>query len=202
MKYSKYKKFVYAILALVIFAIGIVSGKGISFPYFEIDPKVNLLHLGTILNTLFIAIMISIVIDDKKKKDGAHKEIMVKRIDKLVEAIEELQKNVSIGKVGLQYAVSISKQLNQTTKYIWGAIGEHQIKTTVTKEIIIGSVREVRKLLTTTPSRESFTQSDSSQTKVSDDYIIYGPVVITQLMRHIELLKNDLFKAQIDIHSN
>lgn len=191
----------YIVLFFTLIAIGMFIGKWFEVPYITIDPKINLLHGLSLLSTLFIALAITLVFDTQKKRDSTLKEIMIKRIDKLVHALDDLQNEVSTGKVGLQFAVAFPKRLLGSVKYIWGAFLLNHIKVRVEEKNIVTTVRELRQLLTTTPTQaEKLLKNDLAV--VDEDFLVYGAPRIAQIIAVIETLKNEFFSVQLSINAN
>jgi Ca2+/Na+ antiporter len=197
----KLKKFLYFVLALTLIAVGIFIGKWIGVPYITIDPSINLLHGLSLLITLFIALAITLVFDTQKKRDSTQKEIMIKRIDRIVDTLDDLQKDVSTGKVGLQFAFAFPKRLIVSIRYVWDAFKLHDITVSVEVNNVVATVCELRRLLTTTPNKaEQSVRNDLAL--VDNDFLVYGAPGITLMITAIETLKNELFKAQLDINAN
>lgn len=197
----KLKKFIFIALGATLVAIGILIGKFIEVPSIKVDPTINLLHGLSILTTLFVAIVIAIYFDTQKKKDSIQKEIMIKRIDKIVDSLDDLQKDVSIGKVVLQFAIAFPKRFKGSIDYVWDALSHYEIAVSVEKDEIIKAHRELRALLTTTPIPAVAAQS-KDLASVADDSLIYSTPKIAQIITVIETLKNDLFKVQLDINAS
>lgn len=82
-----------------------------------IDKNINPMHALSIFVTLFIAILITVFFQTKKEINNTENEIIIKRIDKIIEIIDCLYDSVCSGKVAVSQAPALVKRIHVSSKY-------------------------------------------------------------------------------------
>lgn len=187
----------------VIFLIGFLIGKIFDIPGITIDTKLNPLHALSILVTLLIAIFISVLFQKNKDINNTANSIVIKRIDKIIEILDSLNELILDGSIETGKAPSISKRVYSSLKCVFASLTENNINISVDFKTVEDKNRKIKDLLTNTPAL-----SDSSITlvsppiKVEEKKYIYNADRISEIEKEIEDLKNDLFKAQLEVNKS
>lgn len=167
-------------------------------PDITIDTKLNPLHALSILVTLLVAFLVTVVFQTKKELNNSQNSIIVKRVDKVIELLDDLSDQVESGNVAVNLAPSITKRAHTSLNYIWNAFPEYNIIVTTGFDAVQNEARKIKDLLTTSPVSESAGQP----VKIEDGKYVYNEPRIAEITFHIENLKNILFKTQLEINKN
>lgn len=195
-------KFINICLLLTVFVIGITVGKLFSLPKeIVIDNNINPMHALSILVTLLIAILITVFFQTRKEINNTENEIIIKRIDKIVEIIDCLHDSVCSGKVAVSQAPALVKRIYNSSKYIWeSSFDDQTINISIKLDSIETETRKINDLLTNTPAIN--TDIQKPPVKVVEDKYEYNDARIVEIEQHLEELKNKLFQAQLEVNRN
>ncbi|HUX54910.1 MAG TPA: hypothetical protein VMV56_10880 [Williamwhitmania sp.] len=173
-----------------------------TIPGIKFDNQVDPLHALSILVTFAIAVLLSVFFEAHKKKDSTQKEIMIKRVDRVLNTLEELHKAILTGKIDFQTAVSLPKRLNKTFDYIWESLKINKINVKIEKSEIINLIRDLKDLLTNTPTNEERKLKKYCPITVNDNLLIYASPRVTEICSKLEEINNKLFQTQLNINAN
>jgi len=187
-------------LLLTVFIMGFFVGNLYNLPgEIVIDKNINAVHALSIFVTLFIAILITIFYQTKKEINNTENEIIIKRIDKIIEIIECLHDSVCSGKVAVSQAPALVKRIYNASKYIWeSSFSDQTINVSIKFELIESETRKINDLLTNTPANN--TKDENPPVKVVESNYEYNDSRIVEIEKHIEDLKNKLFKIQLEVN--
>ncbi|MCP5275421.1 MAG: hypothetical protein H6936_11370 [Burkholderiales bacterium] len=187
-------------LHLVTFIMGFFVGKlFILSEEVVIDKNINPVHALSIFVTLFIAILITVFFQTKKEINNTENEIIIKRIDKIIEIIDCLHDSVCSGKVAISQAPALVKRIHNSSKYIWDScFSDQAINVSIKFELIEAETRKINDLLTNTPANH--TNVEKPPVQVVDNNYEYNDLRIVEIEKHIEDLKNKLFKIQLEVN--
>ncbi len=183
---------------LTVFSCGFISGKIFEVPGVAIDNHINPLHAVSILFTFLTAVVITVFFQTNKDVNNIANSIIIKRIDKVIEIIDVLQDDVETGSIATERAPSVVKRIHDSLKCIWTNIDEQSIKVSTKFQSLEDETRKINDLLTNTPAKKATELTPPVSVK-SGKYS-YNPARITEIAKHIEDLKNNLFKAQLEVN--
>lgn len=195
------RTFLLCVLFATVLLIGFLIGKMVSVPNLSFETNINPLHGVSILVTLFIALLLSIFFDTNKSKVIGQKEIMIKRMDKILEMIDGLQNHVLAGKVDVQFGIAFTKRFNGATSYIWASLATQGVRVKLAQGDIESVARQLKDLLTNTPAYNDDAQG-APPIRVVDKSFEYSPARIAELIANLEDLKNKLFQTQLEINAS
>lgn len=196
----KNRKICFYLFLLTVFFCGFIAGKTFDVPGLVIDKHINPLHAASILVTLLIALVITVFFQTNKDVNNIANGIIIKRIDKVIEIIDTLQDDVDIGSIATERAPSVVKRIHDSLKCIWTNINEQNIKVSTEFQSLEDETRKINDLLTNTPAK-SPTGSISPVLVKSGKYL-YNPARTSEIGKHIECLKNNLFKTQLEVNKS
>lgn len=198
---KKSKAILHILLACALVAIGILIGKTISFPYFEIDKKINVVTLFSIINTLLVAYIVGAFLNKQLNTKKSEKELLVKKIDCINNELEPLLAGVKNGKIDYFEAVAIIKNAYMKIKTIGSILYCLKYGTKITDSCKI-KIKNIRKLLTNSPIASPAVGGTRDLTIcVSDNNIVIDKRRIPEIEQRIENLQMEIFKLQIDVNS-
>jgi hypothetical protein len=196
----KNRRFCFYLLLLTVFFCGFITGKIFDVPGLVIDKHINLLHAASILVTLLIALVITVFFQTNKDVNNIANGIIIKRIDNVIEIIDTLQDDVEIGSIATERAPSVVKRIHGSLKCIWTNIDEQSIKVSTVFQSLEDETRKINDLLTNTPAKGS--KESTSPVSVKSGKYSYNPARISEIATHIESLKNNLFKTQLEVNKS
>lgn len=190
------------LLFLITLIIGIFAGKLFSIPYFEIDPKINVLHAISILTPIFVAVVVGVILDQHKESNKIKRDLVLSRIDELYTTVNELHEildpptNISL--------TDINKKLK--------AIGTHGLSI---KSIImaanykesshVNAYTETHKALKNKLTMTDITAHEEGNTpdiSVADGKCVYSTARILEIESDINDLRKHIFYMQVEIASS
>jgi hypothetical protein len=196
----KDKLFCKILLLTTIFLMGILLGKIIDIPGITIDTKINPLHALSILVTFLIALLITVYFQTNKEINNAANSIIIKRIDKVIEILDILNELILDGSIEILKAPSITKRVYSSLNCIFQSIKENNINVTVDFKTVEDRSRKIKDLLTDTPAK--IDTDTVAPIHIADNKYVYSSARVSELERQIEDLKNDLFRAQLEINKS
>lgn len=187
-------------IALVL--VGVVLGKFIDFPYFEISKKVDLINALSILVTILIAVLITVFFDKRKNDNRIEKDLILRRVDNVYEITNDLQKESISGEIPYTEAASMIKRINTSIQSIYKTVEKCQftIENDI-KESIKNAISDLRNILTDTPkiNEEKIEKSDLP-IEVKDGVISYNRQRIGQIEAKFDGLKDCLLELEVRIN--
>lgn len=188
------------LLYVTIFSIGFITGKLVQIPGFVVDKNINILHALSIFVTLLVALSISVFFQKNKDINNSANEIIINRIDKIVEILDSLNEAVLEGRIGVLKAPSMSKRIYSSLKCVFKSIEDYSIPISFDFSFIENKHRIMKDLLTSTPAHNN--EENSMPVKVEDDNYIYNSARISEIEKNIEEFKNILFGVQLEINKS
>ena len=182
--------------------VGILIGKFLSFPHFEISPKINLVNATSILVTVLIAVLITVFFDKRKSDNRIEKDLILGRVDNVYEITNELQKESVSGKIQYTEAASSIKRISTAMQSIYRTVDkcEFTIKDDI-KTSIQSAISQQRDLLTDTPKMsEDQIENSDLPIEVRDGIIKYNRQRIGQIEANFDVLKDCLLELEIRIN--
>lgn len=191
------------IYSVSILILGVLIGKLLNLPYFELDKNINIIDLCSILATIFIGLYIA----KKIQKDSAdlnnEKEIFLNRFDKLISLFEEYRENLSSSNIDYVKIVSSIKNIILIL-YSIQKMGKHSEIKILRDAKCFDKIRKGCYKLRNLSTETSNTKNTS---KDSDIFIISGCVTYSQyrysqIVRQIESIKDDLYMIELKINNS
>ena len=189
------KFFPHILLIVISLGLGFLIGKMVTIPGIEMDLKINPLHGISILSTVFVAVLISMFFEKEKEKNRITNELIIKRLDSVLPLIDDLHDSISGGNMPYVKATS-SKRIHSALKFTWNVMNEKELNFNTEFTEVESEYRNLKDLLTNVPAD---TTDDNSPLKVKDGMATYQPSRISEIERSLELLKNIIFKTQLDL---
>lgn len=180
--------------------MGLLVGKLLSLPEdIVIDRNINPVHALSIFVTFFIAISVTVFFQTKKEINNTENEIIIKRVDKIIEIIDRLYDSVCSGKIAVLQAPALVKSIHSSSKYIWeNCFGDQAINVSVEFDSIELLTRKINDLLTNTPANN--VDEEKPPVKVIENKYEYNDARIAEIGKYIEDLKDAFFKVQLDVN--
>lgn len=182
--------------------IGILIGKLISVPYFEVSKSIDLIDIFSVLVTIIIAILLTVFFDKRKNDSRIEKDLILRRVDNVYEIICELQKESISGTIPYTEAASSIKRISTSMRSIYNTIEKCQftIKKDI-KESIKIAIIDLRNILTDTPIiNENEIENSDLDIKVKDGNIIFKKQKLIQIESKFDVLKDFLLELEIRIN--
>lgn len=190
------------VFCICLVLIGILIGKFISVPHFEVSKSLDLIDVFSVLVTILIAILLTVFFDKRKNDSRNEKDIILRRVDNVYEITSELQKESISGKIPYTEAASSIKRISTSMQSIYNAIEKCQftIKNDI-KESIKIAIGDLRDILTDTPkiNKEEMENSVLS-IKVKDGIIFFNRQRVIQIESKFDVLKDCLLELEIRIN--
>lgn len=182
--------------------VGILIGKYIDFPYFEISKSIDLTNVSSILVTILLAILITVFFDKRKNDNRIEKDLIIRRVDNVYDITNELQREAISGVIPYTEAASSIKRINTSMQSIYRTVEkcEFSIKDDIKKSIKI-AISDLRDILTDTPKiTEAQIESSDLPIEVKDGKIKFNRQRIGQIEAKFDALKNNLLELEIRIN--
>lgn len=199
---KRLNKILKIIFCVCLVIVGILIGKFVSFPHFEISPKIDLVNITSILVTVLLAVLITVFFDKRKSDNRIEKDLILRRVDNVYEITNELQKESISGKIPYTEAASSIKRISTAMQSIYKTVDkcEFTIKDDI-KTSIQSAISQLRDLLTDTPKMtEDQIESSDLPIEVRDGIIKYNRQRIGQIEAKFDLLKDCLLELEIRIN--
>lgn len=182
--------------------VGIVIGKFLDFPYFEISKTIDLTNILSILVTILLAILITVFFDKKKNDNRIEKDLILRRVENVYEITNELQREAISGAIPYTEAASSIKRINTSMQSIYRTVEkcEFTIKDDI-KQSIKSAISDLRDILTDTPKlTEAQIESSDLPIEVKDGIISFNRQRIGQIEARFDILKDNLLELEIRIN--
>ncbi|MDE0471423.1 MAG: hypothetical protein OXH57_05735 [Ekhidna sp.] len=142
------------VLYICLILIGILVGKFIDFPYFEISKSIDLVNVTSIVVTVLLAVLITVFFDKRRSDNRIEKDLILRRVENVYEITNELQKKSISGEILYTEAVSSIKRISTSMKSIYKTIDKCQfsIKDDI-KTSIQNTIGKLRDILTNNPPK-------------------------------------------------
>lgn len=197
---KKINKICNFILLITIFSLGFIASKIVDVPGITIETNINPLHLLSIIVTLFIALLITVYFQTHKEVNSSRNEILIKRIDSITDNIDSFYDTISTGIIPIELAPSTVKRIYQSLKYTWENFNAEGVSVSIEFNIIEKKTRIINNLLTNTPAIAS--NDPVPPVSTAENNYLYNTARIAEIEKHIDDLKNNLFKVQLDVNKS
>lgn len=190
------------VFCICLVLLGILIGKYIDFPYFEISKSIDLTNLLSILVTILLAILITVFFDKRKNDNRVEKDLILRRVENVYEITNELQREAISGVIPYTEAASSIKRINTSMQSIYKTVEkcEFSIKDDI-KESIKIAISDLRDILTDTPKfNEAQIKSSDLPIEVKDGVIKYNRQRIGQIEAKFDILKDKLLELEIRVN--
>ena len=191
-----------AIFCICLVLIGILIGKFIAFPHFEISKSIDLVNIASIVVTVLIAVLITVFFDKRKSDNRIEKDLILRRIENVYEITNKLQKESISGEIPYSEAATSVKRISTSMLSIYRTVEKCQfnIKDDI-KGSIKDSISELRDVLTDTP-RMTDNQIESSDLpiEVKDGIVRYNRQRINQIEAKFDSLKDCFLELEIRVN--
>ncbi len=185
-----------------LFVIGIVAGKLINWPFFEVDEKVNVLHLLSISSTILIAIFVSRIINKETQECRVEKDLLIQKLGGITKSLEMTHSDISTKNISYSSAAASIKRLStglthiiKITKKIPISIEEGLY------EEIISTTSELKvKLTDTPPISKTAINATNLPLEVKDGILTIHKDRLILIDGIIDKLKNKIFAFQLEIN--
>lgn len=180
--------------------IGFCIGKFTSVPYFEVEKKWNILTLLQVFCTLFIGIYVA----GKIQKNKTEKDLLIKRIDSILEFVDECYTSVSDGEIEYSEAASRMKRASQMVTNIQQAISTLNLPNHSNEFVeILGLVREIRDLTTNTPNNlQKQVKGSNLPIEVQDGIVTLANERVNVVSMKYDSLKHKLLMLQLSLNQS
>ncbi|MEX2345699.1 MAG: hypothetical protein WD604_08810 [Balneolaceae bacterium] len=182
--------------------IGVLIGKFISFPNFEISRSLDLVNISSIIVTILLAVLITVFFDKRKNDNRIEKDLILRRVDNVYEITNELQKESISGEIPYTEAASSIKRINTSIQSIYRTVEKCQfsIKNDI-KESIKFAIGDLRDILTDTPKvTEEQIENSDLPIEVKNGIIHFNRQRIGQIESKFDRLKDCLLELEIRIN--
>jgi hypothetical protein len=188
------------LIPIVSVCIGVLIGKYVSFPYFKIDEKINLVYTLSIFINLLSALYIAHILDGEKQKNKNEKELILNRTDHLNSIIDETLGKIDSSSINYSEAAFNLKRLHTSVDNVYKLLSEVGIRVDETpKAAITENLRGLRDLLTNTPAIENQDLSNSP-TSVSQGMIYFNDYRKIEIKQGFDSLRDSILKLQLEIN--
>lgn len=190
------------VFCVCLILIGILIGKFVDFPHFEISKSVDLINITSIVVTVLIAILITVFFDKRKSDNRIEKDLILRRVDNVYEITNDLQRESISGEIPYTEAASSIKRINTSMQSIYKTVDkcEFSIKDDI-KNLIKKSIGDLRNVLTDTPKiTEDQIENSDLPIEVKDGIIKYNRQKIGQIEAKFDSLKDCLLELEIRIN--
>lgn len=189
-------------IGILLITIGILIGKYISFPYFEISKTIDLVNIASIVVTIILAIIITTFFDKRKSDFRIEKDLIIKRVDNIYEICSKLQLEAISGEIPYIEAASSIKRINTSINSVYKLISKCKFNTDEsTKNEFKSCIGDLRNILTDTPLiSEKEINSADIPISVKDGVIHFNRNRISQIELKFDTLKDLLLEWQIVIN--
>jgi len=183
--------------------IGILTGKFVYFPYFEISKNIDLVNVTSIVVTVFLAVLISVFFDKQKSDNRIEKDLILRRVENVYEITNELQKESISGEILHAEAIFSAKRIYTSMQSIYKTVDKCQfsikddIKTSIQNTIV-----ELKDILTYTPLKVTEDQIEKSDLpiEIKEGIVKYSRQRINRIEAKFDVLKDFLFELEIRIN--
>jgi hypothetical protein len=191
--------FKFLLLASVL-VIGIVIGKFTNLNYFTISKEINLIELVSLSATIFLAYIVSKVIEKDNQEKRVEKDLLIKRIDDIYNLIEDSNVKVISGQIKYQDAASHFKRINISLKCIFRILEKTKIiEFEIQKNEILQCIKKLRDLLTNTPMETDINKSNLDNS-VKDSIIHFTHSRILEIESGYDGLRDKILILQLEIN--
>ncbi len=190
------------IFCICLVFIGVLIGKFISVPHFEVSKSLDLIDIFSVLVTILIAILLTVFFDKRKNDSRIEKDLILRRVDNVYEITCDLQQESISGKIPYTEAASSIKRISTSMQSIYNTIEKCQftIKNDI-KESIKSAIGDLRDILTDTPKiNEEVIENSDLSIEVKDGIIFFNRQRIIQMESKFDVLKDCLLELEIRIN--
>ncbi len=182
--------------------IGILIGKFLNFPYFEISKNIDLVNILSIIVTMLLAILITVFFDKQKSDNRVEKDLILRRVESIYEITNTLQKESVSGAIPYTDATSSIKRINTSIQSIYKIVTKCQfsIKDDI-KILIKDAISDLRDILTDTPKlAEEQIENSDLPIEVKNGVLKFNKQRINQIEAKFDTLKDCLLELEIRIN--
>lgn len=182
--------------------VGVLIGKFIDFPDFQISKNIDLVNISSIVVTVLLAILITVFFDKRRSDNRVEKDLILRRVDNVYEITNELQKESISGQIPYTEAASSIKRISTSMQSIYRTVEKCQfsIKNDI-KTAIKKSISELRDILTDTPKMtEDQIENTDLPIEVKDGIIKFNRQRVNQIEAKFDILKDCLLELEIRIN--
>lgn len=179
-------------------------GKIFTFPFFEIDPKVNIFTLFTSLLQLAVTLLIGVYVAGKIQKNKSEKELIIKRIDVIASLVEQFHLDVSDGKIQYSEAAAYMKRISLNLGKIQEAMRVLSMPPhTQEFQEITETIRQIRDYTTNTPSNAQQAITNSNlDIQVKEGLVELAKQRVNLINIEYDNLKGKLLILQLKINQS
>lgn len=182
--------------------LGVLIGKFMDFPHFEVSKDIDLVNISSIVVTVLLAVLITVFFDKRRNDNRIEKDLILRRVDNVYEITNGLQNESISGEIPYTEAASSIKRINTSMQSIYKTVEKCQfsIKDDI-KESIKSAISELRDILTDTPKMaEDQIENSDLPIEVKDGIIKFNRQRISQIEARFDALKDCLLELEIRIN--
>lgn len=188
------------IIAFTLF-VGFVIGKYHDFPQFTLGHEINLVDSLAIIVNFGLAIYISSIIDRSKNITGVEKEIIVRRLEKLIDYCENFSTTVQRNPFLYVEASSFRKYVYTSLETIRNAVDNSSSKYDPIFRINIDNeLGPIHNLLTTTSLGSR--QAPNQPVVVVNNNVAYSLIRVREIEAKLNIIVNNLIALQLSINKS
>lgn len=197
--YNNILSIVYLLLAVI---SGVVIGKIIDFPFFELDKHLNIVEISSIITTILAAFLITNVLEKNKQDSRIEKDLLIKRLGDIDHLFDDIITKIGTDKYSYIEAASTIKRIRTSFVCIFNLIEKTKIELNHTlKEKVTNELGELKDLLTDTPQiQDKSIQKSNLSITVKNNILVLSKTHAINIETKINSLKNDCINLQFDIN--
>ena len=195
------RSFAIVVLFFLIFFAGACIGKMMHSDYFVLQKEINLVHVLSVLCTVFVAVLVAVLIDRNKSKSKSEKDLFLNRINQITAIADCLHDKIIERSISLIEATSRLKRIRSSVRCIYQAFASTNKLIGITEVSVQAILKEINTLMTYTPSGQEV-EGAILPICISNNVCTYSVSRSAEIEGQIELLKNTLFRIQIEINNS
>lgn len=186
------------------FGAGLIFQNLIDFSYFEISKEIDLVSVFSLLVTIWLAIIVTSVIDKQNSNLRNEKDLIIKKVESIFDLVDKIQANTIKGSFAYSDAARLIKKLNTSLQTIYKVLDRTNLTIQKkTKSNFKSTISELRDLLTNTPKSDEFKLvAEKPPLVVKEGVLHISNSRVSMVESKCEQLKNQLLELEIEINAN
>ncbi len=181
----------------LILLVGFLAGKLIFIPGISVQKEINPLHFISIVSTLFMAIVISVLIDKERRINDVEKKLIIDKLQAIWNETEELEKLVNSKQVLHCEVISLIKRIRSATSFVEKALKTIGKSPCSSIQQLKTYCKQLSDLATNTVATDP-QKPIPEEVKIDNGYVFYSQNRVAEIEACIGTLGNELFQSQIN----